>query len=144
MFCVIVLFFSCDKHIVRYQGVDTYYFIKNTSNQTISFDITVPKGERVVTEGHGYGLTSDSVYTFKVNANDSIIFLNISDSSLEDLENHLKWFIQFEISPLNGIQINDPYLPENWVEYKNPYSNAFGGDYKTGSSTAYLFILNKE
>ena len=143
MFFVTVLFFSCDKHIVRYQGVDAYYFIKNTSNQTISFDITVPKGERVVTEGHGYGLTSDSVYTFKVNANDSIVFVTFGNL-WEDFKNPPNCFTQFEISPVNGIQMNDPYLPENWVEYKNPYSNAYGGDYKTNSSTSYLFILNKE
>ena len=140
MFCLIMLFFACNKNTEWYQGVVTEYFIKNTSNQTINFDLTVPKGEeQVVTESHGYVLTSDSVYTFTVNANDSIIFY-FSDSNLEDSENHLKWFTKFDILPVNGIQMNDAYLPENWVEYKSPYSNAYGGV----NSTAYLFVLNQE
>jgi len=71
----------------------------------------------------------DSVFKCNVNANDSIIF-GIYDS-WEDLKNHPKWFTKFEISPVDGIQMNDPYLPENWVECDTPLPSIYFGDYNT-------------
>ena len=51
MFCVVMLFFSCERDIVKVQGVTTDYFIKNTSNQTISFEVTVIKDEQIYVLG---------------------------------------------------------------------------------------------
>ena len=132
-----MMFFACDSDIVRIQGFTTDYFIKNTSNQTINFELTVIKDELIYVSGK---LTSDSVFTCQVNANDSII-ISVLGSNWEDLKNHPNWFTEFKITPLDGIQMNDPYLPENWVEYKNPFSSSYKPD---ESIPAYSFTLNKD
>ena len=157
MFSVFMLFFACNKEWVSYQPVSAYYFVKNTSNQTISFDVSIVKGEPVVwmESGHGEQLVGHysglqqiekGIYTFTVNANDSIIF-GVS-KAWEDLKNHPNWFTKFEISPVDGIRMSDPYLPEYWAKYgfyDGTYhdSPAYGGAINK-PVPAYLFSLNED
>ena len=139
MFCVVVLFFACNKDEHRVTAV---YYIKNTSNQTIGFDVTTKRYEPLLYAGNAV-LKNDSVVMFSINANDSIFFA--MDIIWDNLQNHPNWFTKFEINPVDGIQMNDPYLPANWVEYYHTSSGGqqlYGGDYK--SVPTYLFTLNKE
>ena len=130
MFCIVVLFFACDK---QKEYIGAVYTIKNTSNQTISFDVTIRKGDKVICSG----VKNGDVITCTVDANDSIIFTTAR--TWEDLKNHPNWFTKFEINPVNGIQMNDPYLPENWVKYYSLTSSTHDN-----SVPEYVFILNKE
>ena len=67
------------------------------------------------------------------------------------MKNHLNWFTKFEINPVDDIQMNDPYLPENWIKYSKEDTpvSPFYEDFKysishTDPLPSYLFILNKE
>ena len=34
----------------------------------------------------------------------------------KNTENPQKWFNRFKIFPVDGMEMNDPYKPENWIE----------------------------
>ena len=142
IFFALMLFFACDKNE---KTLDAYYYVKNTSNQTISFDVTVLPGEPV--GFFGEAAMNGNVYTFTMNANDSVIFF--VDRTWDDLNNHPNWFTKFDIKPVEGIQMNDPYLPENWVKYNNTldppgYGDGYGYTFGAPISKVYLFDLNNE
>jgi hypothetical protein len=126
MFCALMLLFACNNDDFEGKPVAAFYYIKNTSNQTISFEVTVVQDEGF------YLFRNDSIFTFTVNANDSVI--HPSFRTWEDFENHPDWFTKFEINPVNGIQMNDPYLPENWVKY----------NWENTPAPAYSFTLNND
>ena len=75
MFFLIMLFFSCDKHE---EHVAAAYYIKNTSNQIISFEVSIIKdvpmsifGNVAMHEKEG---VTERVFTCTLNTNDSIVF----------------------------------------------------------------------
>ena len=145
IFCVIMLFFACDNNHYERKQLSAYYLVKNTSNQTISFDVSVKKGEPIA--GLGWELQAENgTFTCTVNANDSIIFGVFS--IWDDLDNHPNWFTKFDIHSVDDIQMNDPYLSENWIKYH--YEVPFFGGHEgyreafPDSPPAYLLILNKE
>ena len=165
MCLVTVLFFACNSYNYLddpyHRVVEALYVIKNTSNQTISFDVTVKKDELTVMAGFmtedlrfiGFGgpNLNDSVFRCVLNPNDSTLLAVVS--SREDFENYPLWFNKFDISSVDGIQMNDPYLPENWVQYNIPFRNGSLFSFRTDNpvrayslihAPACLFTLNEE
>jgi len=114
LFFSMVLFFACNKHYVM-----TEFYVKNTSDKTISFEASVMKSSQIL----GPHEVSE---TFTVYPNDSVLARKI-----EFFADNTKWFTSFIIYPVEGIQMNDPNLPDNWIKY---YKN---------SLPIYVFTLNK-
>ena len=110
-----VLFFACNKHYVM-----TEFYVKNTSDKTISFEASVMKSSQIL----GPHEVSE---TFTVYPNDSVLARKI-----EFLADNTKWFTSFIIYPVEGIQMNDPNLPENWIKYNR------------NNLLIYVFTLNKK
>ena len=100
----------------------TAFIVKNTSDKPISFNANVIK----MSQSFGRQEISNS---FTVKPHDSIIARQTYFK--KDGENPQKWFSKFDIFPVNGIELNNPTLSENWkkgVKDKVP---------------TYTFILNK-
>jgi len=114
LFFSTVLFFACGKEYVM-----TEFYVKNTSNKTISFEASVMKSSQIL------GL-HEVTETFTVHPNDSVLARKI-----EFLANNTKWFTRFIIYPVEGIQMNDPNIPENWIRYDR------------NNLPIYVFTLNK-
>jgi hypothetical protein len=117
LFFSIVLFFACSKD----EFLVTDFYVKNTSNKTISFDASILKRS-----SDGYHELS---LPFVVYANDSVLARRTEFS--KDGKNPHKWFRKFIIHPVEGIEMNDPNLPENWIKYN------------TNGNPVYVFTLNK-
>ena len=117
LFFSIVLLFACSKD----EFLVTDFYVKNTSDKTISFDASVFKRSST-----GYYEIS---LPFVVYTNDSVLARRIEFS--KDGKNPQKWFHKFIIHPVEGIQMNDPNLPENWIKYN------------TNDNPVYVFTLNK-
>lgn len=83
----------------------TAFIVKNTSDQPINFKAGVLKHSQIIGPQVIYN-------SFTVNPNDSIIARQTFFR--KDGENPQEWFTEFSISPVDGIDLNDPYLPENW------------------------------
>ena len=107
--------FACEKEYPL-----TEFYVKNTSNKTIIFDASVLKGSSMPVE---------NIQRFTVFANDSVLARRVGFK--EDGKNPQKWFHKFIIYPVDGIEMNDPELPENWIKHNN-----------NGTPT-YVFTLNK-
>ena len=118
LFCSIILFVSCGEK-ERREFPMTNFYVKNTSDKTIRFDASVIQ--------RGIGEVS---LPFTVHSNDSVLARRIG--FLRDGDNPQKWFHRFVIHPVEGIQMNDPNLPENWVK---------SGTY---DEPIYVFTINKE
>ena len=166
MFCVVMLFFACDDSdydLQRFEysstRVETYYFIKNTSNQPISFDVDLIQDERmIVATGHihVWDISNVPTYGFVAVASNKNVsrlsgVLNPNDSTVmssyvrwEDLKNPPQWFTKLDIYPVEGIQMNDPYSPENWIKITDSYPVYHSGTGNRTSVPAYTFILNIE
>jgi len=113
------VFFACgtDKDYIM-----TEFYVKNTSPKIITFDASVIKLSTI----------TDPVEVFlslTVLPNDSI--LARKTSFLKDGKEPQKWFNSFNIHPIEGIQMNDPNLPENWIRYPSE------------DIQIYVFTLNK-
>ena len=113
----VVLSFSCTKDHVM-----TEFYVKNTSSKTISFEATIVKPSTITGP---YEVT----LPFTVNANDRVLARKIEFQ--KDGNDPQKWFTKFVIHSVEGIQMNDPNLSENWVK-----SNKDG-------TPVYEFTLNK-
>jgi len=100
----------------------TEFYVKNTSNKTISFEASIIKSSQI---SGPYEVS----LPFTVYANDSVLARKIE--FVKDGKNPQKWFHRFTIQPVEGIQMNDPNLPENWIKYD-----------KNGTPI-YVFTLNK-
>mgnify|MGYP003609349255 CR=1 FL=1 len=100
----------------------TAFIVKNTSDKPISFTAGVLKHSQLV----GPQVITNS---FTVNPNDSIIARQTYFK--RDGENPNKWFTEFNIFPVDGIELNNPNLPENWK--KSTKDN----------TPIYTFTLNK-
>lgn len=100
----------------------TAFIVKNTTDKPISFTASVLKYSQIA----GPQLITNS---FTVQPNDSIIARQTYFK--RDGENPQKWFNEFKIFPVEGIELNDPNLAENWV--KSSKENI----------PVYTFTLNK-
>jgi len=100
----------------------TNFYVKNTSNKTISFSATVLKYSQLTDP---YTVTE----TFDVYPNDSVLARVVGYT--KDGTDPQSWFKSFDITPVNGIEINDPNLAENWVKYN------------VNNTPTYVFKLNK-
>jgi len=116
--CMAMVFFACGKEYVK-----TEFYVKNSSSETINFEITIVK-RSTITEPYEVSLP------FTLNANDSILARRVEMQ--KDGKNPQEWFTKFVIYPVEGIQMNDPNLPENWIKYN------------TGDTPIYVFTLNKD
>jgi hypothetical protein len=112
-----VVFFACSKDYLK-----TEFYVKNTSSQTINFDITIVK-HSTITGPYEISLP------FTLNVNDSVLARRTEMK--KDGKNPQEWFTKFVIHPVEGIQMNDPNLPENWIKYN------------TNDTPIYVFTLNK-
>lgn len=102
---------------------NTAFFVKNTSNKPISFTSSVLKHSQTM----GSHIIENS---FTVKPNDSILARNIYFK--RDGENPQAWFREFNIFPVDGIEMNNPKLPENWKKHNKEKYQFF------------TFTLNKE
>ena len=112
-----LLCFACSK-----ESITTEFYVKNTSTKTISFDASVIKFSQI-TDPYEVFLS------FTVHPDE--IVLARKTGFEKDGKEPQKWFNTFVIHPVDGIQMNDPNLAENWIK-----SN------KDGTPT-YTFTLNK-
>jgi hypothetical protein len=87
---------------------NTAFFVKNTSNKPISFTSSVLKHSQTM----GPHIIQNS---FTVKPNDSILVRNIYFKS--DGENPQAWFREFNIFPVDSIEMNNPKLAENWKKF---------------------------
>lgn len=83
----------------------TAFIVKNTSDKPISFTAGVLKYSQIM----GAQVITNS---FTVNPNDSIIARQTYFK--RDGENPQSWFMEFNIFPVDGVELNDPKIPENW------------------------------
>ena len=97
----------------------TEFYVKNTSDKTISFEASVMKSSEIL----GPHEVSEK---FTVLPNDSVLARKI-----RFLEDNTKWFTSFIIYPIEDIQMNDPNLPENWIKHKKD------------DLPIYVFTINK-
>ncbi|HEY6914974.1 MAG TPA: hypothetical protein VI413_09885, partial [Paludibacter sp.] len=68
--------------------------------------------------------------SFDVYPNDSVLARNINYR--KDGTAPQSWFKSFVITPVEGIEMNNPELAENWVKYNN------------NKIPTYVFTLNKK
>lgn len=101
----------------------TAFIVKNTSDKTISFTVGVLKHSQMM----GPHVITNS---FTVKPNDSVIARQTYFK--RDGENPQNWFTDFDIFPVEGIELNDPKIRENW---KKPSKD---------NVPTYTFTLNKE
>ena len=118
IFLIVLICACCEKEDMPM----TEFYVKNTSTKTIIFDASVIKP----TGNSGHQKVSLS---FTVYANDSVLARRIKFT--RDGKNPQKWFNTFVIRPVEGIQMNDPNLSENWIKYN------------ANDMPIYVFTLNK-
>lgn len=99
---IVLLFISC---LPMTGSPMTAFTVKNTSNKPISFTASVIKMSQT------FG-AQEITNSFTVKPNDSIIARQTYFK--KDGENPQKWFSRFDIFPVEGIEMNDPNLPQNW------------------------------
>ena len=119
LFCLAMLLSACN---LFEDNVMTDFYVKNTSNKTISFEASVIKPSQI-------SGPQEVSLPFTVYPNDSVLARRISFR--KDSEKPQKWFHKFIIHPVEGIRMNDPNLPENWIKYN------------TNDNPVYVFTLNK-
>lgn len=85
----------------------TAFVVKNTSDKSISFSVSVLKYSQIL----GPQIIEN---TFTVKPKDSIIVRQTYFK--RDGENPQNWFQEFKIFPTDGVELNDPKKVENWVK----------------------------
>ena len=85
--------------------VMTEFYVKNTSDKIIRFDASVWKSSEIL----GPHEVSES---FTVYPSDSVLARRV-----KWMKENKKWFTDFTIYPIEGVQMNDPNLPENWIKH---------------------------
>ena len=99
---ILLFFIGC---ITLPGEANTAFIIKNTSDKPITATIGVIKCSQA------FGCQEyKNAFTFK--AKDSMIVRQTIFK--KDSEKPQSWFSSFEIFPIDGIEINNPKLPENW------------------------------
>jgi hypothetical protein len=101
---------------------NTEFFLKNSSEKPISMTIGVIKCSQ------SFGC-QEYKNSFTVKAKDSILGRNIYFK--KNSEKPQSWFSSFEIFPVDGVEMNNPKLPENWKKSNND------------KFQIYTFTLNK-
>lgn len=81
------------------------FYVKNTSDKTVSFDASVMK----FSQSGPYDVNQ----SFTVKPNDSVLARKVSMRNDVSPE---KWFTQFNIFPTDSLEFNDPKNPQNWVK----------------------------
>ena len=84
---------------------NTAFIIKNTSDKPINTTIGVIKCSQA------FGC-QEYKNAFTIKAKDSIIARQTIFK--KDSEKPQSWFSSFEIFPIDGVEMNNPKLPENW------------------------------
>lgn len=107
VFCLFALFTGC-LEMDESDSISVSYFVKNTSENSISFSATIWKFSQI---NGMYKVTNDYI----VNPGDSVLARKATYSS--DAIEPNKWFESFVITPVEGIEMNNPNLAENWVKY---------------------------
>lgn len=99
---ILILFVSC----IAFPGeANTAFIIKNTSEKLITANIGVIKCSQA------FGCQEyKNAFTFK--PKDSMIVRQVIFK--KDSEKPQSWFSSFEIFPVDGIEMNNPSLGENW------------------------------
>ena len=100
----------------------TAFIVKNTSEKPISFSASVIKMSQT------FG-PQEVTNSFTVKAKDSIIVRQTYFK--KDGENPQNWFSKFDIFPVEGIEMNNPNLAENWKKISND------------NVPTYTFTINK-
>ena len=100
----------------------TNFYVKNTSNITISFNASVLKYSQLTDP---YTVT----VSFDVYPNDSVLARKVGFT--KDGKAPQSWFKSFEITPVSGVEMNDPKIAENWIKYN------------INNTPTYVFKLNK-
>lgn len=85
----------------------TAFVVKNTSEKPISFSTSVIKFSQTM----GRQIIDNS---FTVKPKDSIIVRQTYFK--RDADSPQNWFQEFEIFPVDGIEMNDPKNAQNWVK----------------------------
>jgi hypothetical protein len=117
VFLIIAMCIACSKEYIT-----TEFYVKNTSFQTIYFEASVFKSSET--------LGPYEVFEqFTVYPGDSVLARRRKME--KDCTEPQKWFTSFVIYPVEGIQMNNPNLAENWVK-----SNK-------NDTAIYVFTLNK-
>ena len=101
----------------------TSFYVKNTSNKTITFTASVMKFSQITDP---YTVT----ISFDVNPNDSVLARKTGFK--KDGTAPQSWFESFVITQVEGIEMNNPELSENWVKYN------------IDKIPTYVFTLNKK
>ena len=99
---ILLLFIGC---IALPGEANTAFIIKNTSEKTINTTISVIKCSQA------FGC-QEYKNAFTIKAKDSIIARQMIFK--KDSDKPQSWFSSFEIFPVDGIEMNNPKLPENW------------------------------
>lgn len=81
----------------------TSFYVKNDSDKAIDFQATVMK--------HSTAGPFEMTVPFTVQPQDSVLARQVGFR--KDVAPK-QWFVRFRISPVEGVQINDPYRSENW------------------------------
>lgn len=100
----------------------TAFIVKNTSERPISFSASVVK----FSQSMGPQTINNS---FTVNPKDSLIVRQTYFK--RDGENPQNWFQEFNIFPVDGIEMNDPKNAQNWIKSSK------------GNIPIYTFTINK-
>lgn len=116
---IFTLFISC---FALPGEANTVFILKNTSDKSISMTIGVIKCSQT------FGC-EEYKNSFTVKAKDSILGRNIFFK--KDSEKPQSWFSSFDIFPVEGVEMNDPKLPQNW---KKSYKDKI---------QIYTFTINK-
>jgi len=118
LFLIVLCFVCCEE----YDTTTTEFYVKNTSQKTITFDASIIKPSQL---SGPYEVS----LSFTVNANDSVLARKAQFN--RDGKNPQNWFHTFVIHPVEGVQMNDPNLSENWIKYD------------VNVMPIYVFTLNK-
>ena len=116
---ILLLFIGC---IALPGEANTAFIIKNTSEKTINTTIGVIKCSQA------FGC-QEYKNAFTIKAKDSIIVRQTYFK--KDGENPQNWFSKFDIFPVEGIEMNNPNLAENWKKTSNE------------NVPTYTFTINK-
>ncbi len=81
------------------------FYVKNTSNKPVSFDASVMK----FSQNGPYDVNQ----SFTIKPNDSVL---ARKASMKNDVSPEKWFTQFNIFPVDGLEFNDPKNPQNWIK----------------------------
>jgi hypothetical protein len=93
----------------------TSFHVKNNSTQAINFKASVIKRNSM----GPFEMTN----AFTVTAKDSVLVRQVSFK--RESESPQNWFSKFTIFPIEGLEMNDPNTPGNWIQGVNQNGKPF-------------------